>query len=135
MLIHDNGSQFISRDFKMLVSKLQIQQVFTRRNHPQTNGKIERMNGTVKQEAIRAACPSSYQEAWQVIDEFVHYYNHRRLHAGINYLRPVDMFEGRDQQILQQRKTRLEHSRLARAAANTMKFNEQKEEDYSKFVN
>ena len=52
-LINDNGSQFISHDFKRLLQKLEIQQIFTRRNHPQTNGKIERMNGTVKQEALR----------------------------------------------------------------------------------
>ena len=135
MLIHDNGSQFISRDFKMLVSKLQIQQVFTRRNHPQTNGKIERMNGTVKHEALRVACPNSYQEAWQTIDDFVHYYNHRRLHAGIRYLRPIDMFEGRDQQILQQRKLRLKHARIARVETNLFNFNNKKEEDYSKFLN
>ncbi|MGC8901703.1 MAG: hypothetical protein ACP5OF_09635 [bacterium] len=34
MLIHDNGSQFISNDFKGLITRLQIHQVFTRRNHP-----------------------------------------------------------------------------------------------------
>ena len=39
MLINDNGSQFISNDFKGLITRLQIQQVFTRRNHPQTNGR------------------------------------------------------------------------------------------------
>jgi transposase InsO family protein len=53
MLINDNGSKFISNDFKELITRLQIQQVFTRQNHPQTNGKIERMNKTVKDEAIR----------------------------------------------------------------------------------
>jgi transposase InsO family protein len=33
-LIHDNGSAFVSRDFKALVSRLGITSVHTRRHHP-----------------------------------------------------------------------------------------------------
>lgn len=40
-----------------------MQQIFRRRNHQQTNGKIERLNGLVKQEAIRPNSPQSYKEA------------------------------------------------------------------------
>jgi transposase InsO family protein len=119
-LIHDNGSQFISKDFKALVSRLDIQQVFTRRNHPQTNGKIERLNGTVKNEAIRPACPGSFSDAFRVIGDFVHLYNHRRLHAGINFLRPIDMLAGRNITILNRRTERLRVARTARIASNKM---------------
>lgn len=119
-LINDNGSQFISRDFKMLLQRLEIQQVFTRRNHPQTNGKIERLNGSVKQEAIRPNAPGSFQEAWQVIADYVIFYNNQRLHAGIKFLRPVDQFEGRGEQILMQRKERLAAAKAARLASNKL---------------
>jgi len=95
MLINDNGSQFISNDFKGLITRLQIKQVFTKRNHPQTNGKIERMNKTVKDEAIRLKRPGSYQEAIEVLTEYEYIYNYQRLHAGIRYLRPADMSTGR----------------------------------------
>ncbi len=78
-LINDNGSQFISLDFKRLLEKLEIQQVFTRRNHPQTNGKIERLNGTVKNEAIRPNAPSTYQEAWNILNNYSYQYNYQRL--------------------------------------------------------
>ena len=121
MLINDNGSQFISIDFKRLVSRLEIQQVFTRRNHPQTNGKIERMNGTVKSEAIRPGCPVSYQEAWNILNDYSYRYNYQRLHAGINYLRPADMFFGRDQLILQERKQKLINGRERRKQINLVK--------------
>jgi transposase InsO family protein len=117
-LIHDNGSQFISIDFKKLVTRLEIQQVFTRRNHPQTNGKAERWNGLVKQEAIRPRSPESFQEAWNVIDDFVVMYNNRRLHAGIKFLRPPDMFFGRADPILSHRKERLASARTYRLAIN-----------------
>jgi len=117
-LIHDNGSQFIAKDFKSLASRLEIQQVFTRRNHPQTNGKLERMNGIVKQEAIRPNAPTSYQEAFQILNTFSYEYNYQRLHSGINYLRPSDMFFGREKEILKERKLKLELARIFRKNSN-----------------
>jgi putative transposase len=123
MLINDNGSQFISHDFKKLVTRLEIQQVFTRRNHPQTNGKIERMNGTVKNEAIRPNSPCSYQEGWDVLNNHAYEYNHQRLHAGINYLRPADMFFGRDKIVMNERKQKLFKGRKLRIESNQQRLN------------
>jgi transposase InsO family protein len=117
-LIHDNGSQFISLDFIRLVQTLEIQQVRTRRNHPQTNGKIERMNGTTKNEAIRPAAPTSYQEAIEILKNWEYQYNYQRLHAGIGYLRPADMFFGRGKQILAEREEKLEMARSNRKQKN-----------------
>jgi putative transposase len=118
MLIHDNGGQFISLDFKRLVTQLEIQQVRTRRNHPETNGKIERMNGTVKSEAIRPNSPQDYQEAWNILNEYSYRYNYQRLHAGINYLRPADMFFGRGRRVLSERDEKLEVARKIRKETN-----------------
>jgi transposase InsO family protein len=127
MLIHDNGSAFISRDFKMLVSRLDIQQVFTRRNHPQTNGKAERWNGVMRQEALRPAAPGSFEEACLVIGRFVEVYNHQRLHAGIKFLRPADLFYGRAEQVLARRVERFAAARQQRARLNKQR----READYS----
>ena len=118
LLINDNGSAFISRDFKMLVSHLDIQQVFTRRSHPETNGKAKRWNGTVRQEVLRPTAPDSLEEARRVIDEFVDFYNHQRLHAGIKFLRPIDLFEGKAEVALEQRRLRLANARHRRFVKN-----------------
>ena len=117
-LIHDNGSQFISHDFKRLLQKLEIQQIFTRRNHPQTNGKIERLNGTVKQEALRPGQPCDFQEAWEILNKYSYEYNHQRLHAGISFLRPADMFFGRSGLILNERLEKIENARADRKSLN-----------------
>jgi transposase InsO family protein len=117
-LINDNGSQFISHDFKRLLQKLEIQQIFTRRNHPQTNGKIERMNGSVKQEALRPGQLSDFQEAWEILNKYSYEYNHQRLHAGINFLRPADMFFGRGNLVLNERREKLEKARANRKSIN-----------------
>jgi len=121
-LINDNGSQFISLDFKRLLSKLEIQQVFTRRNHPQTNGKIERLNGLVRQEAIRPGSPTSYQEAFDILNEYAMDYNYNRLHSGINFLRPSDMFFGRNKKILDERKSKVVAAKLHRKFQNKESF-------------
>jgi transposase InsO family protein len=131
-LINDNGSCYISKDFKSLVSSLDIQQVFTRRNHPETNGKIERLNGTVRQEALRLHYPTSFSDAEEVIGNFVHFYNNKRLHAGIRYTTPVDVFHGRQQQVLNSRKTKLEAAKLARININKRI---RRDADLSQFIN
>ncbi|MGC8685911.1 MAG: transposase, partial [bacterium] len=118
MLIHDNGSQFISNDFKGLITRLQIHQVFTRRNHPQTNGKIERMNKTVKDEAIRVNRPVSYQEAIDILHEYEYIYNYQRLHAGIKFVRPADVFFGRQEDVLRARKEKIQRARMERIIQN-----------------
>lgn len=117
-LINDNGSQFISHDFKRLLQKLEIQQIFTRRNHPQTNGKIERLNGSVKQEALRPGQPCNFQEAWEILNKYSYEYNHQRLHAGINFLRPADMFFGRGNLVLSERREKIENARANRKSKN-----------------
>ena len=47
-IISDNGSQFISKDFKELIVLLNFGHTFTSANHPQSNGKLERFNRTLK---------------------------------------------------------------------------------------
>jgi len=118
MLIHDNGGQFISLDFKRLMQSLEIQQVRTRRNHPETNGKIERMNKSVKHEAIYPNAPQSYQEACEILNNYAYEYNHQRLHAGIHYLRPADMFFRRGHVVLAERDRRIEIARANRKKQN-----------------
>jgi putative transposase len=118
MLIMDNGTQFVSKDFKDMLSVIDLQPVHTRRNHPQTNGKIERMNGTVKTEAIRKNTPVTHKEACELLNEYQYEYNYQRLHAGINYLRPADMFFGRGKEVMLERKMKISVARQNRAIQN-----------------
>jgi transposase InsO family protein len=119
-LIHDNGGQFISHDFKRLITTLDMQQIRTRRNHPQTNGKIERMNGTVKNEAIRPNCPTDYQEAWEILNAYCYTYNYQRLHAGIKFMRPADLFFNREKSVGKERKDKLNFAKKIRVETNVL---------------
>jgi len=119
MVIHDNGSQFISHDFKYILSENNCIDVPTRRKHPETNGKAERFVGLVRTEALRPNSPAYYGEGVKVIEKFVDEYNNNRYHAGIGYLKPVDVFHGRGPAILAERKEKLKQARQERFTRNT----------------
>ena len=51
--------------------------------------------------------------------KFVDEYNNNRYHAGIGYLKPVDVFHGRGPAILAERKEKLKQARQERFARNT----------------
>ena len=118
MMIHDNGSQFISHDFKSLLKDNECIDIPTRVKHPETNGKAERMIGLVRQEALRPNSPAYFGEAIRIIGEYADYYNNHRLHAGIKFLKPVDVFSGNDTIILEERQRKLKDAKDKRIAAN-----------------
>jgi transposase InsO family protein len=94
-LISDNGSQFISNDFKELLIVLEIGHTFTRANHPQSNGKPERFHRTLKTEHTRRSAYVDEEDARVRMALWPAYYNSERLHSAIGYLTPDDVFYGR----------------------------------------
>jgi transposase InsO family protein len=62
-LATDNGSQFVSGDFKELVMLLEMRRAFIRPGHPQSNGKLERFQRTLKSEEARGSAYFDYEDA------------------------------------------------------------------------
>ncbi|MGC8901704.1 MAG: hypothetical protein ACP5OF_09640 [bacterium] len=79
---------------------------------------MERMNKTVKDEAIRVNRPVSYQEAIDILHEYEYIYNYQRLHAGIKFVRPADVFFGRQEDVLRARKEKIQRARMERIIQN-----------------
>jgi transposase InsO family protein len=94
-IITDNGSQFIPKDFRELVSLLEMEQTFTSPAHPQSNGKPERFHRTFKSGHVRQAAYLNREDAIERIRKWIRYYSGRRLHAAIFYLPPDDVFAGK----------------------------------------
>ena len=113
-IISDNGSQFVSRDFKEFIRICGMTHVKTSPYYPQSNGKYERWNQTLKRESIRRKTPLSLEEARRVIAEFVLYYNTLRLHSAIGYISPIDKLEGRADFIHSERERKLSQARARR---------------------
>ncbi len=113
-LISDNGPQFVARDFKTFIREVGMTHVRTAPYYPQSNGKLERYHRTIKTTTIRPACPSNYDEADQLIGDFVVHYNTVRLHSAIDYITPADKLAGRADDLLRVRDERLEQARQRR---------------------
>jgi len=113
-IISDNGPQFIARDFKEFIKVSGMTHVRTSPYYPQSNGKLERWNGTVKRECIRPKTPTSVEEARRAVGAFVTHYCEQRLHSAIGYVTPKDKLEGRAEAIQAERDRKLEAAREAR---------------------
>lgn len=114
-VISDNGPQFVARDFKEFIRLTGMTHVRTSPYYPQSNGKLERWNKTIKVEAVRPANPRSYPEARAVVADHICYYNGVRLHSAIGYITPNDFLAGRQKQILEERDRKLDEARQRRA--------------------
>ena len=113
-IITDNGPQFIARDFKEFIRVSGMTHVRTSPYYPQSNGKLERWNQSVKSECIRPLTPLTLEEARQLLQRYVDYYNTMRLHSAIGYVTPQDMLAGRQAEIHAARDRKLEQARQQR---------------------
>jgi putative transposase len=102
-LLSDNGSGYISRAFRDYLNLVGIRHILAAPFHPQTNGKVERYQQSLKREVNQLPydLPSELQRA---IADFVDYYNHRRYHKALGNVTPADVLCGRREQILKRRK-------------------------------
>ena len=113
-IISDNGPQFIAKDFKVFVRVAGLTHVRTSPYYPQSNGKLERWNGTVKSEALRLTQPKDLDDARRIVGKFVEHYNARRLHSAIGYIAPNDKLAGLEASIWAERDRKLEAARELR---------------------
>ena len=115
-IIHDNGKQFISKDFKSLISLLEFYETAARVCHPQSNGKLERFHSTLKTEHVRKTPYFSYEDAKEKMALWIDFYNNGRLHGALLYLAPADYFEGRKESRLAERREKLNTTDINRKA-------------------
>jgi transposase InsO family protein len=102
-LLTDNGSPYISGDLAAWLEGEGIDRVRGAPNHPQSQGKIERWHQTLKNRILleNYYLPGALEEA---IAAFVEHYNHQRYHESLGNLAPADVYFGRADTILSQRK-------------------------------
>ena len=102
-LLSDNGSSYISGELAEWLEQQKMEHVRGAPYHPQTQGKIERWHQTLKNRILleKYYLPGDLR---QQIDAFVDHYNHGRYHKSLQNLTPADVYFGRGQTILKQRK-------------------------------
>ena len=116
-IISDNGPQFIAKDFKEFIRLSGMTHVRTSPYYPQSNGKMERWNQSIKSECIRPGVPLSLADAKRLVEQYVAVYNEKRLHSAIGYVTPQDMMAGRQAEIHEARDRKLAQAREQRELA------------------
>lgn len=119
-IISDNGPQFISKDFKEYIRFSGMTHVRTSPYYPQSNGKVERVQKTLKNETIRKHAPETLEEAISAMGTYIEHYNNERLHSSIDYVAPLDKLQGKAPLILNERDRKLSYARDQRKQAHKL---------------
>jgi transposase len=88
----DNGLEF-QKKFQEVLTGMNIDHHFIHKSTPNENAVIERSFRTDEEEfyfRIKQR-PKHYDELRDLLKEFLHYYNHERIHMGINFKTPAEM--------------------------------------------
>jgi transposase InsO family protein len=97
----DNGLVFTTRfrgaanAFEIELRNLGIEQKNGRPNHPQTQGKVERLNQTLKRWLTARPRANTLTELQTQLDDFTHHYNTQRPHRSLDKRTPAEAYHAR----------------------------------------
>ncbi len=106
-LISDNGSQYISKDFKDFLKNTELTHIRTSVNYPQSNGKIERFHRSFGEECLKKKSMINLSDARKQVADYIDIYNKSRLHASLYFLTPEDFLSGKVNEKLNIREQKL----------------------------
>ena len=115
-IVHDRGPQFVSHEWRVFVQGAQVTDIPTHAHHPQSNGRLERLHRTTREEGLTAAESDDLYRAEETLRRWQHYYNHERPHSALHFLRPIDYYRGDPVARLAEREEKLRRAAEQRAA-------------------
>jgi len=96
-LLTDQGRSFYSWSFEetlfqKYLNDMKIEHIVSDPHSPQSQGKVERMTQTIQKELLHKVRFKSYEHAQSELESYIHRYNYRRPHQGIDGMCPSDRF-------------------------------------------
>lgn len=113
----DNGSCYISREFRGVLDEHGLHHSRIKPHCPEENGVVERSNRTLR-EALDGEELTDVLQARDVLERIIHWYNTKRLHSALGYLRPIDYYRGNPEQLKEERRRKLATGRHERREQN-----------------
>jgi putative transposase len=121
--VHDHGSEFVNRDVAAVIKAHNLIDIKTRPRHPESNGIVERFNGTVRDETDNDY-GGNYLRAEAIITKLMQHYNEERLHATLGYMTPATWHRGKPDEVREERARRIAAARAHRKMTNQQRFTE-----------
>lgn len=113
----DNGSGFISGEFKSLLSFHELVHQRIKPHCPEENGLVERFHRTLR-EGIEEFDLDSRYEAERQIAAVVDHYNTERLHSSLDFQTPETWYRGNPATVTHQRRLKMAQARHRRKQVN-----------------
>lgn len=86
----DNGPQFVSKAFGELAEELTFVHERIPPKTPNMNAYIESFHAILEQWLFRKESFATFEEAFQTVDTFMEFYNHRRMHGSLDKRSPAE---------------------------------------------
>jgi len=113
----DNGSCYISAEYRSFASKNKIMHRFIHPHCPNENSEIERYHRTARELADTGSA-DDFLQLEQILKEKKSYYNDKRYHSAIGFVTPYAKYTGQADSILAERKKKLEKAQDKRFKEN-----------------
>ena len=117
----DNGSGYISSEFRNYLSKSNIEHRRIHPHCPNENAEIERFHRTLR-ELLDPDDAENCTHLHGLFKERIEYYNNRRYHSAIGFVTPWSKYNGKADQILEARQHKLEKARKKRIRVNFQQY-------------
>lgn len=89
----DRGSEFDNAQIDEMLEVFGINRSLSKKGCPYDNAVDESTNKTLKEEFVYQETFSSLHDLQVRLSDYVHWYNHRRLHSTLGYMSPVEFRE------------------------------------------
>ena len=113
----DNGSGYVSQEFKKVLTEFGVGHVRITPHCPEENGIVERAHRTIG-EALDEVELRDYEHARREIARIIGWYNDERLHSALYFLRPADYYRGEPEKLLEARRRKMAEARHRRRERN-----------------
>ena len=86
----DNGPQFICQVFEETCLEYNVEHERIPPKTPNMNAHIESFHAQIERDRLSRYDLGSYQEAYEVVSNYIDFYNHRRIHRSLFDMPPVE---------------------------------------------
>ena len=108
------GKQFAGKELRYFIVFLGLTHVKTFPYYPQSNGIVERFQGTIQKDCTRKKALHDLEHANIIVDSYITFYNNQSQHSANTYITPVDQLAGRDYEIHEERWKEIHVARIKR---------------------